>query len=168
MMVLGQYRAFMPVCIEKSRDSVGCYHSGTEGQTNKQTNKERQSYSANGPWTAEMSNNDVYFALIFPSCPTDLFNLALADLATLLFAMPAGKSPSCILVFTRLRNVSELKHSISDDLSLPFHHLISQQQRIYRRVANAVQAILKLSVTNHQCHDLNFSNCHEWSTVSLQ
>ena len=44
--------AFMPVYIEKSGDLVGCYHSGTDGQTN----KERQSYSANGPWTAEMSN----------------------------------------------------------------------------------------------------------------
>ena len=28
------------------------------GRTNKRPNKERYSYSANGPWTAEMSNND--------------------------------------------------------------------------------------------------------------
>ena len=42
----------MPVNIEKSGDLVGCHHSGTDGRTN----KERYSYSADGPWTAEMSN----------------------------------------------------------------------------------------------------------------
>ena len=46
------YKAFMPVHIEKSGDLVGCYHSGTKDRTN----KEKLSYSANGPWTAEMSN----------------------------------------------------------------------------------------------------------------
>ena len=45
--------AFMPVYIEKYGDLVGCHHSGT---TNEQSNKERQSYSAKGPWKAEMSN----------------------------------------------------------------------------------------------------------------
>ena len=44
----------MPIYVEKYGDLVGCHHSGT---TNKQTtNKERQSYSANRPWRAEMSN----------------------------------------------------------------------------------------------------------------
>ena len=32
--------AYMPVCIEKSGDSVGCYHSGTDGQTNEQTTEQ--------------------------------------------------------------------------------------------------------------------------------
>ena len=35
---LAQDKAFMPVHIEKSGDLVGCYHSGTDTQTN---NKER-------------------------------------------------------------------------------------------------------------------------------
>ena len=50
-LVLSGTMAFMPVYIEKSGDLVGCHHSGTD----KQTKKERQSYSANGPWKAEMS-----------------------------------------------------------------------------------------------------------------
>ena len=35
---LGQYKAFMPVHIEKSRDLVGCHHSGTD---NEQKRKDR-------------------------------------------------------------------------------------------------------------------------------
>ena len=34
-------RAFMPICIEKSGDSDGCYHIGTDRQTNKRTRKDR-------------------------------------------------------------------------------------------------------------------------------
>ena len=45
----------MPVYIEASEDLDGCYHSGTTNNA-RQTNKERQSYSANGPWTAETIN----------------------------------------------------------------------------------------------------------------
>ena len=36
----------------KSGDLVRCYHSGTD----EQMSNERRSYSANGPWTAEMNN----------------------------------------------------------------------------------------------------------------
>ena len=33
---LGQYKAFMPVYIDKSGDLVGCHNSGTNDQTNKE------------------------------------------------------------------------------------------------------------------------------------
>ena len=41
-------------------DGTGSVEGGTgwDGRTNERTNKERQSYSADGPWTAEMSNID--------------------------------------------------------------------------------------------------------------
>ena len=43
----------MLVYVEKSGDMVGCYHSGTDRQTNKQGKKELlMDY---GLWTAEMS-----------------------------------------------------------------------------------------------------------------
>ena len=44
----------MPVYVKQKGDFVECHHSGTT--TNKQTRKDRATYSANGPWKAEMSN----------------------------------------------------------------------------------------------------------------
>lgn len=41
---------------DKENGEGKCYHSGT---TNEQTNKERQDYSAKGPWKAEMGNKSV-------------------------------------------------------------------------------------------------------------
>ena len=44
----------MPVCIEKVQPWLDVTIAG------RTTKKERQSYSANGPWTAEMSNIEKY------------------------------------------------------------------------------------------------------------
>ena len=49
----------MPVHIEKSGDSVGCYHSGTNERTNEQ-GKIGLLSQCNGPWKAEMSKNIYY------------------------------------------------------------------------------------------------------------
>ena len=54
----------MPKCIEKSVDLVGCYHSGTDEQTNEQGKIELLS-QCNGPWTAKMSNCFIFIIEVF-------------------------------------------------------------------------------------------------------